>query len=279
MDKLDFNQQVSLKDKTIVITGGSGFIGSSLAKSIAKKGGSLILLDKNSENLKKIKDELSSFKVNIDVFKIDLLNSKDLDLFQKKFKKFKKIDALINAAAFAMNSFRDNKKSFFEKFENYPRELWQEAINVNLTGTFLITQIVGKIMIKNGGGKIVNVASDVGVISPDHRIYEPNPNYNYEGVDFNTPTSYSVSKAGLISMTKYLATHWASYGINVNSVSPAGVFNNQDEKFVEQLSLRVPLGRMAHVHEIVMPIIFLCTEAASFITGENLMIDGGRTAW
>ena len=136
----------------------------------------------------------------------------------------------------------------------------------------------GKIMKNANKGAIVNIASDVAVISPDHRIYEPDEKYDYEGVPFNTPASYSVSKAGVLALTRYLATYWALFGIRVNSISPAGVFNNQDPKFIDKLS-SIPLGRMAYPEELKGPVVFLCSEASSFITGTNIMVDGGRTIW
>ncbi|MGZ3685707.1 MAG: SDR family oxidoreductase, partial [Bdellovibrionota bacterium] len=126
---------------------------------------------------------------------------------------------------------------------------------------------------------VINIASDVGVISPDHRIYEPNPEHGYEGVHFNSPLSYATSKAALIHMTKFWATYWAKKGIRVNAISPAGVENNQDPKFRRELTDRIPLGRMAKPHEFKGAIVFLASEASSFMTGHNLIIDGGRTIW
>jgi NAD(P)-dependent dehydrogenase (short-subunit alcohol dehydrogenase family) len=128
-------------------------------------------------------------------------------------------------------------------------------------------------------GAVVNIASDVAVISPDHRIYEPDERFDYEGVNFNTPLAYSVSKAGILAFTRYLATYWAKHGIRVNSVSPAGVWRGHDPKFVEQLAFRIPLGRMAFPQELMGPVVFLASDASSFITGANLMVDGGRTIW
>ena len=129
-------------------------------------------------------------------------------------------------------------------------------------------------------GTIVNIASDVAVISPDHRIYEPDETSNYKGVPFNTPIAYSVSKAGILAFSRYLATYWAKDGIRVNSLSPAGVYRDTlDPDFVDQLVYRIPLGRMAKPEELKGPIVFLCSDASSFITGQNLIVDGGRTIW
>jgi len=179
-----------------------------------------------------------------------------------------------------MKDMSESDENFFEEFENYNRNLWQLAIDVNLTGTFLITQAVGKIMKEQQKGTIVNISSDVAIISPDLRIYEPDEATGYKGVPFNTPIAYSVTKAGILAFTRYLATYWAKDGIRVNSISPSGVFRETlDSEFIDQLTYRIPLGRMAQPEELKGPIVFLCSDASSFITGENLVVDGGRTIW
>ena len=170
-------------------------------------------------------------------------------------------------------------KNFFEEFEKYDFKLWQKSLDANLSSTFIATKAVVKYMLKRKKGSIVNIASDVGVISPDHRIYEPNKRYKYKGVNFNTPISYSVAKSGIISMTRYLATYWAKKGIRVNCISPAGVYKKHNKKFVEQLSQRIPLGRMAKPYELNGAIVYLCSNASSYVTGHNLVVDGGRTTW
>ena len=178
-----------------------------------------------------------------------------------------------------MKNLLEGGKGFFAPFEEYEKDLWQISLDVNLTGTFLITQAIGKIMKSQKRGVIINIASDVAVISPDHRIYEPDEHFDYKGVPFNTPIAYPVTKAGILSFTRYLATYWAKDGIRVNSISPAGVFRDHDPKFVEQLAFRIPLGRMAFPQELKGPIVFLASDASSFMTGANLIVDGGRTCW
>jgi NAD(P)-dependent dehydrogenase (short-subunit alcohol dehydrogenase family) len=162
-----------------------------------------------------------------------------------------------------------NTKSYFENFEKYNFDLWKKSIDINLNGTFLITQQVAKIMKKRKYGSIVNMSSDVSIISPDHSIYK--------GVKFNTPIAYVVSKTGILGFTRYLATYYAKNNIRVNSISPSGVYNNQPKKFVKKLSSKIPLGRMAKPEEIINGIIYLLCDASSFSTGSNLIIDGGRT--
>ncbi len=278
MVDLDYKNNFNLSKKVIIVTGGAGLIGSNILKGIIDLEGIPIVFDNDQNKLKAIKKD-EKLK-NLKSFNIDLLNEEEIkDSVNNIVNDVGRIDCLINGAAFAMGQLKNSKNNYFEDYENYPRELWSKAINGNLDCIFLMCKIVGSVMRKQGFGRIVNIASDVGVISPDHRIYKPNPKYDYKGVDFNTPASYSVSKSGVIGLTRYLATYWASSGLNVNSVSPAGVFNNHDKKFVEQLAERIPMGRMANVEEVVSPILFLCSEASSFINGANIMIDGGRSIW
>ena len=273
-------KQMDLSNKKVIITGGAGFLGMNFAEAIAEMGGLPILVDINKESIDNSISILLKKGFKADGFVINITNKQQVNtVINEILDKYGNIDVLINGAAFAMKNLQEGGKNFFAPFEEYDEDLWQISLDVNLTGTFLITQAVGKIMRKQLYGVIINVASDVAVISPDHRIYEPNEQLDYEGVPFNTPIAYSVSKSGILSFTRYLATYWSKYGIRVNSISPAGVYRDQNEKFVEQLVFRIPLGRMAYAEELKGPIIFLASDASSFITGTNLIVDGGRTIW
>ncbi|MBT6113664.1 MAG: SDR family oxidoreductase [Candidatus Marinimicrobia bacterium] len=273
-------QQLSLTGKNVVITGGAGFLGSHFAEGVAEMGGVPILVDLDKNNTEKATNLLIKKGHSAFGYSLDICNQKQVkDTFLSIVYDHSQIDCLINGAAFAMKNLQGGGDEFFAPFEDYLLSNWQMSINVNLTGTFLITQIVGKHMKDIRKGSIINIASDVAIISPDHRIYEADARINYDGVDFNTPAAYSVSKAGILAFTRYLATYWARDGIRVNSISPAGVFRDQDSKFVEMLSSRIPLGRMANPEELKGPIVFLCSDASSYITGSNLVVDGGRTIW
>ena len=266
----------NIKNKNIIISGANGFLGKNLFELIMKLGGNPILLDLYDNNIlkSKFKKKILGKKMfyRVDITNISQIN-KTLGLIQKKFKK---IDGLVNLAALAMPQMK-NDKGYFEKFENYDNNLWNKSLKINLSGTFLLTQRVIKIMLKNKSGSIVNMSSDVAVISPDHSIYLPDPKMNYKGVNFNTPISYVVSKTAILGFTRYLATFYAKKNIRVNSISPSGVFNKQPFKFVKKLSSKIPLGRMAKPHEINNAIIYLLSDASSFTTGSNMVIDGGRT--
>lgn len=273
-------QQLSLNGKNVIITGGAGFLGFHFAMGVSEMGGVPILVDLDQQNTEKATDSLIDMGHSAFGYSLDICNQKQVEkTFSTIFSNHSHIDCLINGAAFAMKNMQDGGDDFFSPFEDYSLSNWQMSIDVNLTGTFLITQIVGKHMKDIRKGSIINIASDVAIISPDHRIYEADESMSYDGVDFNTPAAYSVSKAGILAFTRYLATYWAHDGIRVNSISPAGVFRNQDPKFVEALSSRIPLGRMANPEELKGPIVFLCSDASSYITGANLMVDGGRTIW
>ena len=270
----------NLKNKIIVITGGSGFLGSEFSSTLSDVGAIPIILDKNNASLELLKKKFIKNKQRGLFFLVDLNNETKVNVvINSIIKKYRKIDCLINAAGLTGEDMLKTDSNFFEKFENYDFKLWQKSLNGNLSSTFILTKSVAKHMLKRKKGSIINIASDVGIISPDHRIYEANNKINYKGVNFNTPLSYSVAKSGIISMTRYLATYWAKKGIRVNCVSPAGVYKKHNKKFVKQLSERIPLGRMAKPEELNGAIIYLCSNASSYVTGHNLVVDGGRTIW
>lgn len=273
-------KQYDLTGKNIVITGGAGFLGKVFAEAVAEMGGMPILLDVNLSYVNEALDSMAQKGYIAKGFCVNITNKESVEkVIQEIATAHKKVHVLINAAAFAMKNLQEGGDGFFAPFEDYEKNLWEVSLDVNLTGTFLVTQAVGKMMKESKYGVIINVASDVAVISPDHRIYEPDERFDYKGVPFNTPIAYPVTKAGILSFTRYLATYWAKDGIRVNSISPAGVYREQDEKFVEQLVYRIPLGRMAYPEELKGPIVFLASDASSFMTGGNLIIDGGRTIW
>ena len=185
---------------------------------------------------------------------------------------FGAIDILHNNAA----SKSDDLGAFFARTEDYDIEEWRKILSVNLDGIFLVAQAVGKQMIRQGHGSIIQTASIYGVVGPDNRIYEGS---QYLGHQINTPAVYAASKGGVVALTRYLATLWASHGIRVNTLTPGGVESGQNEVFTTNYASRVPLGRMAQPHEMVGALVFLASDASSYVTGQNLIVDGGWTAW
>lgn len=186
-----------------------------------------------------------------------------------------RFDGLVNNAA--LNPKVEGAGLSATRFENYALEMWNRELAVGLTGAFLCAQVFGTHMAAQGGGVIVNVASDLGLIAPDQRIYRrPGLALAEQPVK---PVTYSVVKGGLVMLTKYLATYWAEQGVRVNALVPGGVFAGQPEDFVERLTQLIPMGRMARRDEYRAALVFLCSDASSYMTGSNLVIDGGRTCW
>ena len=277
---LSVKAMLDMQGQVIVITGGAGFLGRHFAAAVAEMGATPVLLDLDAGQVAEAVQALAADGFTALGHHLDITDSTQVqETVARVAKYFGQITGLVNAAAFAMKNLQEAEGDFFAPFETYPRDLWQVSLDVNLTGTFLVTQAVGQVMKDGGGGSIVNIASDVAIISPDQRIYEPDAERGYAGVPFNTPAAYAVSKAGILSMTRYLATYWAKAGIRVNSISPAGVHREQDPAFVAELASRIPLGRMAEPQELKGAVVYLTSNASTFVTGANLVVDGGRTIW
>ena len=269
-----------LKGRVAVVTGGCGMLGRKHADTIAEAGGHPVLVDLDKKQVTSAARQLAGhFGVDAMGITADITQPKEVkEMVEKILQRFRRIDILINNAAMTVKGGGVNSKRYFALFEDYPLDLWEKALDINLTGTFLCTQGVGKVMVKQKRGVIVNIASTAGVVGPDHRIYQ-GVKSPYSGEPFNTPISYSTTKAGIINFTRYLATYWADKNIRVNTLSPGGVYDGHDGTFVKNYSYRVPLGRMADRDEYKGAILFLVSDASSYMTGANLIVDGGWTAW
>jgi len=281
MDKQYQNKAMDrfrLDNKVVVVTGGAGLMGGQHIEAIAEAGGVPIIWDINVNKANDImKNVIEKFNVRGKAFRVDLIDGNSIKLgLEKTLEEFGNVDVLINNAANNPHIKKDNKFSN-NNLETYPLEIWNKDIEIGLTSAFLCSQVVGEHMSLNGGGIILNVASDLAIISPDQRIYKK------EGIEdgdqFKKPVSYSVIKHGIIGLTKYMATYWADKNIRVNSISPGGIFAGQDSEFVEKLTNLIPMGRMANMDEYKSTIIYLISEASSYVTGTNLIADGGRTCW
>ena len=269
-----------LSGRVAIITGGAGLLGRQHAAVIAEAGGHVVLADLSAEQASAAADELTAASgVAALGLGADITVKADVErLVAQAMARFGRLDILINNAAMTVKGGGARSDEYFARFEDYPQELWDRALQVNLTGTFLCCQAVGRQMVAQQRGVILNIASDVGTISPDHRIYDGvvSP---HTGKPFNTPASYATTKAGVINLTRYLATYWAKDGIRVNALSPGGVYAEHDPQFVRNLTERIPLGRMARKDEYRGAVLFLVSDASSYMTGANLIVDGGRTAW
>jgi len=267
----------NLSNKVAIITGGAGLFGTKHAEAIAEMGGIPILLDID-DNGKNIASTISkTFKVDCRYYNCNITDEAQINEIKSDIlKQFSNINILINNAAIDPKV-KANEDSNYKKtrLENFSKDQWNLEISVGLTGAMLCCKVFGQEMANKGSGVIVNISSDLGIIAPDQRIYAQ------KGLDDNQqpvkPITYSVIKHGIIGMTKYLATYWADKGIRVNSISPGGIYTNQPDEFINKISELIPLRRMADIDEYKSAIIFLCSEASSYMTGSNLVIDGGRT--
>jgi NAD(P)-dependent dehydrogenase (short-subunit alcohol dehydrogenase family) len=267
-----------LTDRVAIITGGAGQLGQQHAEVIAGAGGIPVLAD---IHLDEVDPRSPAFKEHFGqqacAIQTDITSPKSVRaLLEEVLKRYGRVDALINNAA---NNPKMEKTAEveFSRLENFPLKQWEADLSVGLTGAFLCSQVIGTEMAKHKRGVIVNVASDLAVIAPDQRLYRK------AGLPADQqpvkPVTYSVVKTGLIGLTRYLATYWADAGIRVNAISPGGVYNNQPDDFVSRLANLIPLGRMANADEYQAAILFLCSDASSYMTGSNLVIDGGRSCW
>lgn len=257
-----------MTDKVVIITGAAGLLGSQYAEGLSQAGANVVLVDKNYAGCMKIAKSLrKKYSTSPLAIKLDLTNKNSIkNMVLKTVKKFSKIDVLINNAADQGNS-----KLRTTKFEDFPLSYWNKAIAVNLTGMFLCCQEVGKIMAKQKRGVIINISSTYGIVAPDQRIYGKSGQ--------NSAAFYSATKSAVLNLTRYLASYWNRKGIRVNTLSPGGVNKGQNSSFIKKYSDKTMLGRMAKKDEYVGAILFLSSDASSYMTGSNLIMDGGWTAW
>ena len=266
------NDLFSLKGKVAIVTGALGLLGKEHCRALSEAGASVVVADIDqgaSENF--ARSLCDSIGVGVDITK-----KTSVELAKERVvAKFGHIDILVNNAA--INDMFENPQQAGElsKFENYPFELWQKSLDVNVTGTFLTSQIIGKVMADQGKGSIINIASTYGVVAPDQSLYKK-PNGSQ---DFHKSPAYPATKGAVISFTRFLAAYWGHRGVRVNTLSPGGVENSQDEYFISNYSNRTPLGRMAAPTDYKGAIIFLASDASAYMTGANLIVDGGWTAW
>ena len=274
-------EKFDLSEKTALITGAAGLLGVEHAAALLESGARVVLTDISDDTLQIAYNQLTkNFEPSkiltkvMDVSKLENIRSVANALWRESVR----VDILINNAAIDPKVRGEQGVLETSRLENFSLDQWNLQIGVGLTGAFLCSQVFGEAMARDGkNGVILNIASDLSVISPDQRLYIK------DGVPDNLqpvkPVTYSVIKSGLIGLTRYLATYWADRGVRCNALSPGGVFNGQSDVFVRRLSSLVPLNRMADADEYRAIVQFLCSNASSYMNGQNIVIDGGRSVW
>ncbi len=275
MSNTEFGPEIfDLTGKVALITGGTGIQGSRISRALASFGANVLIADLCAEradsDAREIKRDFGTDAEGVvcDVSQPDQVEA----MVAHAVNRFGQIDVLHNNAATKSK----NPGDFFVPFEDFSYNVWRQIMSVNLDGMFLVAQAVGKQMISQGKGSIIQVSSTYGVVGPDFGIYQGS---EYMGYEITTPAAYSASKAAVIGLTRYLATYWADKGVRVNTLVPGGIESGQNETFQKNYSTRVPLGRMAKVDEMVGAVIFLASDTSSYMTGQMIVVDGGWSAW
>jgi len=248
----------SLEGRVAVVTGGAGQLGAEIVRGLESRGARVAVFDLAAER-----------------FRVDVRDRAAIEeATEEVVREWGTPHVLVNAAA--LDSPPDAPAEEVGPVESYPESSFDEVMDVNVKGTFLSCQVLGARMAQEGRGSIVNVSSVYGMLSPVQDIYE----FRRRGSEeFYKPVAYSVSKSALYNLTRYLATYWAKSGVRVNTLTLAGVWNDQPKEFLDAYAARIPVGRMADVNEVVGPVVFLASDASSFVTGANLVADGGWSAW
>lgn len=271
-------EKFRLDGRVAIITGGAGLLGRQHAAAIAEAGGIAVLWDINRAAAESAAEMIRrQYNTKCIGQKVDITELTDVqNAFTNALDQCGAAHILINNAANDPKVEAGQKPSW-SRLENFPLDVWHNDIAVGLTGAFLCSRVIGAYLAEQRRGVILNIASDLGVIAPDQRIYRQDGIAEEEQPV--KPVTYSVVKHGIIGLTKYLATYWAARNVRVNALSPGGIYNHQDENFVQRLTNLIPQGRMAAVDEYKSAVLFLVSDASSYMTGTNLIIDGGRTCW
>ena len=267
-----------LTGRVAILTGGAGMLGRQYTRTLLEAGATVVVVDVNEEQANEAaRAAVADVGGQAIGWKLDVRKKDDVDRMAHSIHdRFGRVDILINNAAIDPKLDKSVAAKLASTFEEYPFDLWQQSLDVNLSGAFLCCQAVGKLMVAAKSGVVVNISSTYGLVAPDQSIYKRDG--EKEQTLFK-PVSYAVTKAGIAHLTRYLATYWGGKGIRVNTLTPGGVYNAQDQEFVARYAAKTPLGRMASVNEMNGAMLFLVSDASTYMNGANLVVDGGWTAW
>lgn len=263
---IDFRKKFELNDKVIIITGACGLVGRAFCEAVAQFGGVVVAADIELANPQEFAAALSERnKVPAMGFALDVANRTSVEALKfAVLEKFGRIDGLVNG--------HQNKSHLkFEPFEQVSEDNWDTVIEVNLKGTFLMCQIIGSYMAENGGGSVVNIPSTYSVVAPNQNLYH--------GTSLGCPAAYSASKGGIDALSRYLASYWATRKVRVNMITPHGVWNNHEKQFEENFARFSPMQRLSYNHEVASALVYLLSDASSYVTGDNMLVEGGWTVW
>jgi len=273
----DIFDKFSMKAQSAIVTGGAGLLGKQFCKTLAEAGAGVVVADLNGDAATEVAQQLVKDGHSAVGVRVDVTDKKSVsDMVQVAVKAYGRLDTIVCSAAMDPK-FDDANigKQGANAFETYPLDAWKAALDVNLTGMFLCCQAAATVMISQNRGSIINICSTYGLVGPDQRLYK-RPGQDTQNFK---PVFYSVTKAGVLGLVRYIATYYAGTGIRCNALTPGGVFNNHDDVFVQAYSSRTVLGRMAHGDEMNGALLFLASDASSYMTGSNVVVDGGWTAW
>lgn len=272
----DWQARASIEDRVYIITGGAGLLGEGYGHGLALAGAHPVIADIDGDRAVDLALEMTeaadsrALGLRVDVSDPDSVAR----MVRLTMENFGRLDGLVNNAALDPKFDPASAAKHTNRFEDFPFDAWQQAIDVNITGMFLCAQAVASILREQNYGVIVNIASTYGLVGPDQRLYQRD-----DQPETYKPVTYTVSKAAAVGLTKYLATYFADTGIRVNTLTPGGVYAGHDDEFVRRYSAKTVLGRMAGREEITSALLFLLSDASSYMTGSNLVVDGGWTAW
>ena len=275
MKTTSYKDLFDLRGKVAVVTGGSGILGRHFCAGLAEAGASVAVVDIQNESAAEVAAELvATYSIDAAGISCDVSNTDSVSkMVEQVVERFGEINILHNNAA----AKSEDLAAFFAPFEEYSLSQWREIMSVNIDGMFLVAQAVGRQLLLQGkGGSIIQTSSIYGMMAPDNRIYEGS---FYLGRKINTPAVYAASKAAVVGLSKYLATYWADKNIRVNTIAPGGTESGQNDEFKARYSARIPLNRMAYAHEIVGALLYLASDASSYVTGQTILVDGGLSAW